>query len=319
MGIVVKGITVVVLTLILLMAGFVGLNWAPDVPVAELEGKWAPAPSTFIEVEGLRVHVRDQGQADAPAIVLLHGTSASLHTWQDWAAELAKDYRVVSLDLPGFGLTDAFKNGDFTLGHYSRFLAKTLERLNVGPAHVGGNSFGGQLAWQFAVDYPQQVRSLILVDASGYPRQSTSVPLGFKLAGIKALRPVMANMLPRSLIETSVRNVYGDPSKVSEALIDRYYDLALREGNRAALRQRFAQYDQGVDPAQIASIKAPTLILWGKRDGLIHPDNAARFQKDIAGSQLVMFETLGHVPQEEDPEATLAAVKPFLASLEARP
>src|SRR5690606_4438479 len=141
------------------------------------------------------------------------------------------------------------------------------------------------------------------------PRESTSVPLGFKLAGVSFLRPVMSRVLPRRLIESSVRNVYGNPALPDEALIDRYYDLARREGNRAALRARFAQYADGVDPAEIAQIKVPTLIIWGGRDQLIPPVNAEYFHRDIAGSQLVMFDDLGHVPQEEDPLHTLAATR----------
>lgn len=306
-----KGLGIILVSLLVLILAFVGLNWAPDVPVEQLKAKWAPAPSVFVEVDGLQVHVRDQGRADKGTLVLLHGTSASLHTWEGWVAELG-DYRVVSLDLPGFGLSEAFSDGDFTLANYSQFLAKVFARLNIAQAHVAGNSFGGQLAWQFAVDHPEKVGALILVDASGYPRQSTSVPLGFKLAGINALRPVMANLMPRSLIESSVRNVYGDPEKVSPALVDRYYDLALREGNRAALRQRFAQYDLGVNPEQIKTIKASTLIIWGLRDGLINPANAELFHRDIQGSELKVFSHLGHVPQEEDPQATVAVVKDFL-------
>ena len=296
-----------------LFATFVALTWAPDLPVEELKAKWAPEPSQFVEVEGMQVHVRDQGPRDGEVLVLLHGTSASLHTWEDWVAGLQDRYRVISLDLPGFGLTGPFPDGDYRLAHYSAFLARVLDRLEVPRASIAGNSFGGQLAWQFTVDHPERVERLVLIDASGYPRESTSVPLGFRLASTPALRPIMARILPRSLIESSVRNVNGDPSKPSEALIDRYYDLARREGNRAALRARFQQGAIGVDPTRIREIKAPTLIIWGGRDGLVAPINAERFHKDIEGSRLVMFDDLGHVPHEEDPQRTLAVTLEFLA------
>lgn len=297
---------------VVVVGGFIALNWAPDVPVDELKSQWAPEPSRFIEVQGMQVHYRDQGPREAETLVLLHGTSASLHTWEDWVAELGGRYRVISLDLPAFGLTGPFPDADYRLAHYSAFLAEVLDRLEVPKATLAGNSFGGQLAWQFTVDHPQRVERLVLIDASGYPRESTSVPLGFRLAGIPALRPVMSRILPRALIESSVRNVYGDPEKPSEALIDRYYQLALREGNRAALRERFRQSEIGVEPARITEIQAPTLIIWGGRDGLVAPVNAERFHRDIAGSRLVMFDELGHVPQEEDPQATLAVTLEFL-------
>lgn len=300
------------LVVVLIVGGYVSYHWAEDIPLSELKARWAPEPSRFIELGGMSVHVRDQGSKDAPVLLLLHGTSASLHTWQAWASALQDEYRVISLDLPGFGLTGPFPDDDYRLARYSQFLAQFLDQLGVTQASLVGNSFGGQLAWQFTVDHPERVQALVLIDASGYPRQSTSIPLAFRLAAIPALKPVMAKLLPRSLIASSVRSVYGEPERVTDELIERYYQLALREGNRAALRKRFAQFSEGVQPALIKQIKAPTLIVWGRRDGLIPLDNAQRFKDDIADSQLVVFDTLGHVPQEEDPTATLAVVRPFL-------
>lgn len=319
MRIVVKGLSAGLLLIALAIGVGIGLSWAPDIPVDRLKAKWAPAPSAFIEVAGLSVHVRDEGSAQAPVVLLLHGTSASLHTWEGWAAALQDAYRVVSVDLPGFGLSDAFSDGDFSVAHYSAFLAELMAVLKIERAHVVGNSFGGQLAWQFALDQPDKVHSLTLIDASGYPRQSTSVPLGFRLASEPVLNRLTANFLPRALIKSSVQNVYGDPDKVTPALIDRYYELARRAGNRAALQQRFGQYEQGVEPARIRSISAPSLILWGALDGLIPPSHGRRFHTDIAGSQLVVFAHLGHVPQEEDPAATVAAFRAFTESLTPAP
>ena len=121
----------------------------------------------------------------------------------------------------------------------------------------------------------------------------------------------MQVVLPRRLVEDSVRNVYGDPGKVTPALVDRYFALSTRAGNRGALPKRFAFLPTEHTAKRIAAITQPTLILWGGRDRLIPPDNA-RFHRDIAGSELVMLPTLGHVPQEEDPDATVKAVEAFL-------
>ncbi|OHC25284.1 MAG: alpha/beta hydrolase [Pseudomonadales bacterium RIFCSPHIGHO2_02_FULL_60_43] len=305
-------VSLVLLLLISLVAA-VAWNWAPDRPLADLKPRWALPPSQFVAVDGMLVHLRDQGPRDDPApIVLLHGTSASLHTWEGWVAALQTKRRVISLDLPGFGLTGPFPDGDYRMAHYSAFLAHVLDQLQVPQAVVAGNSFGGQLAWQFALDHPQRVERLVLVDAAGYPRNATSIPIGFRLAQIPALAPLMANLLPRQMIEASIRNVYGDPSKVSDELIDRYYELTLRAGNREALRQRFIQAEAGQGFTRIAELKVPTLIIWGGRDELIPPDNAERFKRDIQGSRLVLFDDLGHVPQEEDPARTVAVLMGFL-------
>jgi pimeloyl-ACP methyl ester carboxylesterase len=142
--------------------------------------------------------------------------------------------------------------------------------------------------------------------------QSTSVPIGFRIARTPGLNRLMSNILPRRLIESSVRNVYGDPSKVTPELVDRYYELTLREGNRRAIAERFKQVQPGAMAQRIRDVKVPTLILWGGRDRLIPPINAEHFRRDIAGSRLVMFDDLGHVPHEEDPVRTAAAVKEFL-------
>lgn len=301
------------LVLLLLVVGGVAASWAPDREVETLKARWAPAPSTFIEVLGMQAHVRDEGPRDDPQpIVLLHGTSASLHTWDGWTDALKGQRRVIRMDLPGFGLTGPMPDGNYRLTRYVEFVVALMDKLGVQKAVLAGNSFGGNLAWKVAADHPARVGRLVLVDSAGYPYDAKSVPIGFKLAQVPALRPVMANILPRSMIDSSVRNVYGDPSKVTPELVDRYFELTLRAGNRQALGERFRQSPGGQHAEQITQVKQPTLIIWGGQDRLIPPDNADKFQRDIAGSRLVVFDALGHVPHEEDPATTVAAVKAFL-------
>ena len=301
------------LALAIVLVAALALAWAPDRPLAALLARWAPPPSTFVEVKGLEVHVRDEGPRDDPLpIVLIHGTSASLHTWEGWVAALKAERRVITMDLPGFGLTGPNAQDDYSSETYTRFVLDLLDRLGIGRCVLGGNSLGGDVAWHVAAAAPQRVARLILVDAGGYPMNSQSVPIGFKLARIPVLNKLLEHILPRSLVEASVRNVYGDASRATPQLVDRYEALALRQGNRHALARRFGQADFGADAARIRTVKQPTLILWGGRDRLIPPDNAQRFARDIAGSKLVMFDDLGHVPHEEDPARTVAAVQAFL-------
>lgn len=292
------------------------LSWAPDLPLAQLKARWAAPPSQFIEVQGLQVHLRDEGPRDDPQpLVLLHGTSASLHTWDGWAAALSSRHRVIRIDLPGFGLTGPFADGDYRMPHYTAFIVALLDNLKVGQVVLAGNSLGGQIAWETALAYPQRVSRLILVDAAGFPLNSTSVPIGFRIARIPELAPLVSKLLPRQMIEASVRNVYGDPQRVTPQLVDRYYELTLRPGNREALVQRFSQRDDPTrNQARISRIGIPTLIIWGGRDRLIPPANAALFNTAIKGSQVAMFDTLGHVPQEEDAASTVAVVEAFLAN-----
>lgn len=298
----------------LALAAFVVATWAPDRPLSELKARWAPPPSTFIDVQGMQVHLRDEGpRSDPVPIVLLHGTSSSLHTWDGWAQELRAKRRVIRFDLPGIGLTGPPPDADYRIERYVRFVAAMLDKLAVPRCVLGGNSFGGQVAWETALAHPQRVEKLILVDAAGYPFQPVSLPIGFRIARIPLLNRLMEFTLPRRVIESSLRNVYADPGKVTPELVDRYFELTLREGNRRALARRFAQAPAGIHPDRIAGLNLPTLILWGRRDRLIPPGDAQRFHRNIAGSRLILFDRLGHVPQEEDPAATLAAVKQFLS------
>jgi pimeloyl-ACP methyl ester carboxylesterase len=300
--------------LLFLSALAMWMSRAPDRPVESLVARWAPPPSQFIDLDGQLVHLRDEGpRGDPEPLVLVHGTADSLHTWEGWVKALRGTRRVIRFDLPGFGLTGPAASGDYRGDSYARFVLALMDRLQVQRFAIGGNSLGGEVAWRTATLAPQRVTKLILVDAGGPAFESESVPIGFVVAKLPLLPRVFEYVLPRPLIVASLRNVYGDPAKVDDALVDRHHELMLRDGNRRALVQRFAQVSRGDGAQRIATIQAPTLILWGGRDRLVPLSVGRRFHADIAGSELVVFDDLGHVPQEEDPARTVAAVQRFLA------
>lgn len=304
------------LAVLLTLAAGIGLSWAPERSADSLKTRWAAAPSQFVALQGMQVHLRDEGPRDDPQpIVLIHGTSASLHTWDGWAEALKTQRRVIRMDLPGFGLTGPAPDNDYRIERYADFIVALMDHLKIRQAVLAGNSLGGGIAWRTAVQHPERVSRLVLVDAIGYPLQSTSVPLGFRLAQIGWLKPVMSQLLPRRMIEASVRNVYADPSKVTPELVDRYYELTLRAGNRDGLTRRIQLREtDALSAGLVKTIRQPTLILWGAQDRLIPEPSGQRFHQDIAGSQYVVFEGLGHVPQEEDPQRSVAEVLKFLAS-----
>ena len=308
--------------LLLVSALALPLLQTPDRPVETLVARWAPAPSEFMDLQGQLVHYRDEGPRGDPApIVLLHGTSASLHTWEGWSKALRGQRRVISLDLPAFGLTGPFA-GDYasrwagqplyTADHYARFVLDLLDRLGVQRFVVAGNSLGGDVAWHLAAAAPQRVTQLVLVDAAGYRFQPERVPLGWQLARLPVIGRLTEFLLPRSLVRQGLQTTYGDAAKVDDKLVDRYHELMLRNGNRAALVQRLQAWSAAEGVEKVSGVTAPTLILWGGRDQLIPPAFSQRFAADIPGSQQVVFDELGHVPQEEDPQRTVAVVKAFL-------
>lgn len=313
--------------LILLTVVALALSRVPDLPASALVQRWAPPPSDFIDLHGQLVHLRDEGPrhdgragdtASPPPLLLIHGTSASLHTWEGWAKALKGQRRVVSFDLPAFGLTGpatgryAQQPQPYHGDHYARFVIDLMDALKIERAVLAGNSLGGEVAWRAAHLAPQRVAGLVLVDAAGPPFTPESMPIGFVVARTPVLGAISEFALPRELVAQSVSNVYGDPAKVTPALVDRYFELTLREGNRAALRERFRSMVNGEHVERLDALKLPTLILWGGRDRLIPPAIGREFQRRIAGSQLVVFDELGHVPQEEDPVRTVQPVKAFL-------
>ena len=301
--------------LLILTAIALPLAREPDRPVESLVARWGMSPSTFVDLDGQLVHLRDEGpRSDPLPIVLLHGTSASLHTWDGWAAELSKTRRVVRMDLPGFGLTGPRADARYGLDDDVDFVLTLLDHLHLPRVVLAGNSLGGRIAWRTATVAPQRVDRLVLVDAAGVPDSIRNVPLGWRLARVPLLGALMEWLLPRAAVVQGLVAVYGDPGRIDDALVDRYMELTLREGNRTALRQRLQQYLPGEHADAIAGIRQPTLILWGGKDGVIDPAAAATFERLIPGSQRVMFDRLGHVPHEEDPAATLIPVQAFLAA-----
>jgi pimeloyl-ACP methyl ester carboxylesterase len=309
--------------LLMLTALAVTLGHAPDRTVESLVARWAPPPSDFMVVRGQLVHFRDEGpRDDAVPLVLIHGTAASLHTWQGWAGDLRSRKRVITFDLPGFGLTGPF-GGEYPRDDYrgdtlARFTLDFLDALHLQRFAIGGNSLGGEVAWRVATMAPARVDRLILVDSSGYDFVPDRMPIGFQIARVPVINRVTEFLTPRSVVEDSLKDVYGDPSRVTGALVDRYFEMLTREGNRRALNIRMREIATDLAPGRIATLHVPTLILWGAKDRLIPPVNANNFQHDIAGSQLVVFPGLGHVPQEEDALQSVAPVRAFLG-LDAAP
>ena len=210
---------------------------APDRPVERLVARWAPSPSEFIDLGGQLVHYRDEGpRGDPLPIVLLHGTSASLHTWEGWVKALRGQRRVISLDLPAFGLTGPFTGPyagqTYTGANYARFVLDVLDRLDVQRFVVAGNSLGGEVAWRIAAAVPQRVAQLVLVDAAGYPIDAANVPLGWQIARVPVLGHVAEYLLPRSLVAQGLHAVYGDPAPTWPPPIIMFRPPVARKGLR---------------------------------------------------------------------------------------
>jgi pimeloyl-ACP methyl ester carboxylesterase len=300
---------VVLLLLAVLVAGGWWL-YTPDKPRAVLEAEYAASGSEFVQAAGMRLHVRDSGPRDAPAIVLLHGFGSSLDTWEPWAGVLAARFRVIRFDLPGFGLTGPDPTGDYSDDRSVHVLAALMDRLGVAHATLVGNSMGGKIAWTFAAMLPQRVDKLILISPDGFA--SPGFAYGQK-AQVPAAARLLPYVLPAALVRMTLAPAYADPSLLSDATVRRYRDLMLAPGVRAAMLARMRQVELQPPETMLGRIKAPTLLLWGERDAMIPFSNAQDYLRAIPDSRLAALPTLGHVPQEEAPGPSLAPVLAFLA------
>lgn len=305
-----KYTTIILLSLILVM---LLAFWKNDIPLETLKNKYASPSSSFIDVMEMNVHYRDEGiKTDSIPLVLIHGTGASLHTWEHCVDALKDSFRIITMDLPAYGLTGPNPDRVYTQQFYLEFINEFLQKINVNKCIIGGNSLGGAIAWNYTHQYPEKVKKLILIDAAGYPMVSESKPIAFRLAQIPVLKNMLNYFTPKFLAKKSITNVYEDPSKVTDILVDRYFELFLREGNREAFvdRMSFSEYPDHLQ--KIRAIKTPTLILWGANDKLITVQNAMKFQSDLPNDTLVILEKTGHVPMEEAPEQTVNVIRSFI-------
>lgn len=302
-----------------LCVGLVALGfwlWTPDRPRAELEAKYLAAPGDMIEVAGTRLHVRDTGPRDAPAVVMLHGFGASLHTFDPWAQALSADHRVIRFDLPGAGLSEPDTTGLYTDARSMEILLALLDRLGIARASLVGHSIGGRLAWSIAAAHPDRVDKLVLIAPDGFA--SPGFEYG-KAPETSFLVKSMRYVLPKPMVRASLAPAYGDPKALVEATLDRYYDLMLAPGVRDAMIARMEQTVRHDPRPALRTIRAPVLLVWGSDDGMIPAINAQDYLRDLPDARLATFTGLGHVPHEEAPEETLVPVAAFLAGDGARP
>lgn len=283
-------------------------NWHEDLSPANYVGHYAFPDSKFVQVDGMDIHYRISGKGDP--ILLLHDAQSSLHTWAGWTEKLSENQQVVSVDLPGFGLSSAHPQGSYSAFMYASFLDSFLQKLQLKKVSLAGCGLGAQIAWQFAAESPQHIDKLILLDAPGFEEKSTS--LINWLASTPVINRSLWKVTPRAFVALSLADVYADDALVSDSLVQRHFDLSLLPGHRKAFTDRASVRDNRPPIDLIERIAAPTLILWGAEDTRISPEHAYDFHKRIRGAVLKIYRNTGHWPQEENPVQTALDVQAFL-------
>lgn len=309
-----RGFLVVLALLIFAGIGLIVFLSDPDMRDVEARAKYAPPPSQFITLpSGATVHYRDQGQRNGPVIVLVHGSNASLHTWEPWVEQIGDQFRMVSLDMPGHGLTGQVPSGDYSQEAMAQFLNEFTTVMHIERFALAGNSMGGGVAARFALHFPERLTHLILLDAAGMPSKLQRDPgLGFMIARTPGLRNIMLYVSPRGIFEEGLKKAFFNQALVTPQMVDRYWELNRKEGNRAASLKRFQTPMDTFIQDNVSKITTPTLILWGDHDTLVPPDAGQAYNAAIKGSKLVIFRNCGHLPMEELPDLSARVVREFL-------
>lgn len=276
---------------------------------ARFDSPYWTSDDRLVDVDGVTARVRSEGPADAPVIVMVHGFSYSLESWDGWAADLSSDHRVIRMDLPGHGLTGPDPQQRYSVPQTVEFLGALLDELGLDHVTLAGNSLGGLVSWRLAAERPDLVSRLVLVapgaySINGVTDQPVAVPMGVSFYLTSA---------PEAMIAAASAGLYGDASRMDPALPGRVHGLMQTPGVGQALVERLEVFTLPDPVADLARVQAPALVLWGGRDVIIPVAQAARIAGHLPQAELIVYEDLGHILHEEDPARTLADVRAFLA------
>ncbi len=298
---------------ILAMIGCASLGMR-NIPIEDLKPKYANENSMFFVIDQTSIHIRDEGKKDAPVLLLIHGVCSSLHTWDGWVSVLKDHFRIIRFDIPGFGLSGQIPSKNYTPEYSVELLNKAIEQLGIKKLSIAGNSLGGFIGWKFAVTHPDKVEKLILIDSVGFPQE---MPWLLKFSTNIFVRPFARIAMPRYFINKAVHEVYGNQSKVTDEVVDRYFELSQKKGNRSAWIDVFMimkDYSKREDLAKgLTDIKCPIMVMWGTKDIWIpYTTIFPKWQENLPHAIFKVYDGVGHIPMEEIPEQTAKDAYEFL-------
>lgn len=308
-----KSLKIIIVVLLVSFASGCTTLGMRTIPFEDLKSKYANEHSKFITIEGTTIHYRDEGKG--PALVLLHGVCASLHTWDGWVKELKEHYRLIRIDNPGFGLTGPLADGKYTPENYVAMFDKFVTAIGLDKFSIAANSLGGYISWNYCLKHPKKVDKLILIDSVGFKQD---MPWLLNLAVNPLVRPFARRMIPRFFINKAVGQVYGDSSKIKDETQTRYFELAMREGNKSAWIDIFLEMRKysSLDSLSegIKNIPHPVLVMWGTKDiwipyGEIFP----KWKNELPHAKFIVYEGVGHIPMEEIPHESARDAHLFLS------
>lgn len=293
-----------------------------EIPYAKLQGKYGlPASQRFEPEPGLQIHYTDEGNPAGRTLIFVHGFAASVHAWRPWIERLHNDYRLIAIDLPGHGLTEAPDNYRASLDSNAELVGKLADHAGVTRFVLAGNSMGGAVSLVFAMKHPERLDGLVLVDAAGWPGEAGEKRGGppgmFALFNNPIGRGIIKWFDPRMFATGGLKSAYLDETLVTKELVDRYGELALAPGHRDILLTQNSRSELLSSAAAFATIAVPTLVMSGEQDKLIPVDDSRAIAAAIPSAKLITYSDGGHVPMEQLPDQSGRDLRAFLEALPA--
>jgi len=306
------GWTLLVLTGVYCVAVLIAMWMYRDIPREVLEAKYGTEPSRYMNVAGARLHYRDEGPRDAPTVVLIHANYASLLGWEPWVEQLKGAYRVVRFDMTSHGLTGPDPTGDYTLERTLELTEKFIDGLGIDRFTIGGTSLGGTVSVFYTANHPERINHLILLSPGSIEgKERKAGPRGSVPEGANILKYILPRALPRFFLTSG----FSDDSRISDELIDRWYELWRLEGQRGAQLDRLRQYDSGDIAEVFGRVTAPVLLLWGKDNEVAkyeQHEEIIELLDNAASIDFVSYPGVGHMAVQEAGEVTGADVRRYL-------
>ena len=293
-----------------------------DIPRDKLEAKYASGASEFLDLKnGSRIHYRDEGDLYKPAIILLHGFNGSLFNFERMVPLLSKEFRLISIDLPGFGLTGAVPSMDYSTQNSILVINELTSYLGMEKFSIAGNSMGGGIAWRYALENPEKTQSLVLLASSGIysseerlqiEESERESPLVWKLMRSNFVSYFLSLYTPKFFATQGLKTSVYDPNLASDEIANQFHELTLMQGSREAILSRFSKQNYSNEkPDILKKIQAPTLIIHGREDNIISFKSSINLDQYIQNSQLMIYPKIGHLPMYETPARVADDIKKF--------
>lgn len=302
------------------MTGLMAGCASREIPYAQLTPKYGlPSSRTFEPQPGLRVHYTDEGNREGRTLILVHGFAASVHAWRPWIERLSPHYRLIAIDLPGHGLTEAPEGYKASLEGNAALVDALANEVGVRRFVLAGNSMGGAVSLAYAMAHGDRLDGLVLVDAAGWPGKDGEAqggpPWFVGLFNNGFGRWIIKLFDPRLFAGGGLKDAYLDAALVTDAVVDRYVELAMAVGHRDVLLTQESRPAKPWTPVDFAKIATPTLVMAGEQDKLIPVEQSREIAAAIPGAKLAIYPEGGHLPMEQLPDATVKDLRAFLAAL----